>query len=213
MNDHPLGTPNPPKSDTAALVNEPSIVDTILNLDELLSADVRRAEKTARICLRPELEADIDQLEAELDSLTDQFGKPLDSVVDAAVTEGGSRARTVALQLAEKRQEYAAASRSVRMRQMSDDDWTAFKAKHKAAFDSQGPSPERTAMFNDLVVRSAVTPAITAEQWVQLRKKLGAPQIDEFINVAWAVNTESGVSVPKSPLSSLVLKQTAPSKS
>lgn len=211
MNDHPLGTPTP-GDDPAA---EPSIVDQILNLDELLSADVRRAEKTARICLRPDLEAQIDDLEAQLDALTDQFGNPLDQTVDASLGEGSGdgRVRDVALQLAEKRREMAAATRSVRMRQLSDDDWTAFKAKHRKAFETTGESAERRAMFDDLVVSTASAPKITAEQWRQMKTKLGAPQVDAFIGVAWTVNTESGVSVPKSPLSSLVLKRTRPSQS
>jgi hypothetical protein len=53
------------------------IVDTILDLDGLLSADVRRAEKTARFCSKPWLEADIDELVFELESLTDNDGIPL----------------------------------------------------------------------------------------------------------------------------------------
>ena len=42
---------------------------------------------------------------------------------------------------------------------------------------------------------------------------LGDPQMDVLANAAWAVNTESGVSIPKSPLSSAVLRRAARAQS
>lgn len=212
MSDHPLGTPT---NVTSAVDAEPSIVDQILNLDKLLSADVRRAEKTARICLRADLEARLDELEAELETLVDPFGNPLEvSGPDRAIGDTAARdARAVALEIRQVQQEMAAETFSVRLRQMSDDDWQAFQVRHKKAFDTTGASPERTAMFNALVVDSAVAPKMTTEKWIAVRGKLGAPQVDEIINVAWSVNTKSGVSVPKSQGSSQILKRKTPSQS
>jgi hypothetical protein len=52
-----------------------------------------------------------------------------------------------------------------------------------------------------------VAPRMTVEQVRALRKRVGRPVYDTLFNTAWAVNTRSGVSVPKSLLSSAVLRQ------
>lgn len=203
--EHPLGTPNS--------VPEPppvSIIDTILNLDELLSSDVRRAEKTARFCTKPWLEADIEELIYELDSLTDAQGNPL-PVPEAAIGEQQRTAHVVAVEIQTLQAEYGAAFVSVRMGQLPSDDWQAFRTKWRAALDKGSPYPDD--FYNELIEASALRPAITAAQAAQLRSKLGDPQMDALAKAAWDVNTESGVSIPKSPLSSLVLRQAARSRS
>jgi hypothetical protein len=74
----PLGTPNPAPGEAPPIEPPPvSIIDTILQLDDYLSGDVRRAEKTARFCSKPWLEADIDELLFELEGLTDAQGNPI----------------------------------------------------------------------------------------------------------------------------------------
>ena len=114
----PLGSPNP--APTAPTPEPPpvSIVDTILNLDELLSADVRRAEKTARFCTKPWLEADIDELAYELDALTD-------ARATRSKARRAGRPATVALRIQTMQAEYGAAFVSVRMGQLTSDDWQA----------------------------------------------------------------------------------------
>lgn len=189
----------------------PSIVDTILNLDELLSANVRRAERSARFALKPWLEADIDDLNAELDSLTDALGNPLEDMVDRTVGGGGRSATTVALELLEKQRELAASFRTVRMQQMPQNQWVAFDEKWSEVLKKGAPYPQE--FWKELVVKTASQPEITAEQYDQLRGKLGHPQVDLLCHAAWEVNTQSGVSVPKSPLSSRVLRQREPDES
>jgi hypothetical protein len=68
-----------PAEPAAPAIDPPvvSIVDTILQLDAYMSGDVRRAEKTARFCSKPWLEADIDELVFELQGLVDELGNPL----------------------------------------------------------------------------------------------------------------------------------------
>jgi hypothetical protein len=73
----------------------------------------------------------------------------------------------------------------------------------------KGPPPFPNDFYNELIEVSAKTPTITAAQAAKLRTKLGDPQMDVLAKAAWAVNTESGVSIPKSPLSSLVLRRAA----
>lgn len=207
MSDHPLGNPAGP--DNAPAISEPSIVDTILNLDELLSADVRRAEKTARFCIRPDLEADIDDLNGQLEAITDERGVPLGDTAERAMGEPSMRgqAEDLANRLRAVQTEYAQAFRSVRMRQIPDEDWNAFELKWKKALAEGSPYPKE--MWDELIVASAHRPAISATQLKELRGKVGRPALLELGQVAWAVNTQSGVSLPKSPLSSAVLRQAA----
>jgi len=180
---------------------ESSIVNTILDLDEFLSGDVRRARKSARICVRPELEARLDELDIELDSLTDSNGNPLDSD-DDALAEGGRTALVVAQERRGVQQQYAAAMRRIEVEAMPEDEWRAWYAANEKGLEAQDPE-----VFNELIVRCAVAPTISAEQIKRLRAQAGHPQINELANAAWAVNTKSGVDVPKSPLSSHVLRQ------
>lgn len=194
-------------------VREPSIVDTILNLDEFLSGEIRLAEKTARFCITPDLEAVIDELDQQLALLVDNQGKTLSGTDQALGDTGAGHAYGIAEELHAKRQEYAAAMRSVRMRQLPDDQWQAFRDEHREAFATSEMTPERKVMLDQLLVRSAHAPAISPEQLKQLRSRVGAAVIDELIQAAWQVNISSGVSVPKSRLSLAVLKQSGPGKS
>ena len=99
------------------------------------------------------------------------------------------------------------------MRQLTDDDWVAFKVEHANAFTTTEATTERKKMLEQLLVRSAAAPKFTIEQLAAFRKMVGSPQVDELIEVAWIVNTQSGVSIPKSPLSSAVLRRPGQSQS
>jgi hypothetical protein len=175
----------------------------------LLSGDVRRAEKTARFCSKPWLEADIDELLFELDQLTDSQGNPL----PAGEPRSASRPAPPAGRAGDPdlQAEYGAAFVSVRMGQLPSDDWQEFKAKWREVLDKGAPYPNE--FYDDLIEVSAKTPKITAAQAAQLRTKLGDPQMDVLAKAAWEVNTNSGVSIPKSPLSSHVLRQAARAQS
>jgi len=199
--DHPLGNIDGTTVPAPDLDAGKSIVDTILNLDDFLAADVRLAEKTARFCTQPELEARIETLHAELDSLTDNDGRPL--ATDDDDLAGAERsANVVNSELITAQREYAAAMRSVRMRQMDEDDWVAFMKTHQKDLDEGIPYPP--SFYEDLIVGTAVAPRFTVAKLQAFRKKVGHPAFNELSQTAWAVNTQSGVSVPKSPLSSAV---------
>jgi hypothetical protein len=201
---HPLGNPDGPPA--IPVIPAASIVDTILDLDELLSADVRRAEKTARFCTKPWLEADIDELEAELAILLDSQGNPLPTP-DRALEESDSprTAEQVALEIQHLRVEMGQAFRSVRMGQLPDDEWGEFKTKHRETLDKGAPYPNE--LFDELIAASAIRPPIPIEKVRALRSQLGEPQMSELADKAWLVNTESGVSIPKSPTSLHVLRR------
>jgi len=206
MSEHPLGdldgtTMTDAPSPVADLVKEPSIVDQILDLDRLLSADVRRAEKTARFATRPDLEADIDDLHAELATMVDERGNPLD---DDGSLAAGRTAQQVALELRAKQRELAESFRSVRVRALPEDEWEAFYQKHRKGIEAGQRPPE---MWAELIVACAIRPTFTPEKLQKFRTKVGHPAVDEIALACWAVNTTSGVSIPKSQLSSAVLKR------
>jgi hypothetical protein len=223
MNDHPLGVPD----DTTVLTNgagdvlrtDPgigSVVDNLLSLDALLSADVRRAEKTFRFCTRPDLEADMEDTQAQLEALVDSDGRPRKSV-DAALASDDDDSRSaeqLSLDMRRLEREYAAAMAVGRVYQMDEDDWTAFTTQWKSVLAENPPYP--ATFYEALIVRSKarltdpktgeVGDVFTVEELRTLRKKVGHPAFNGIAQAAWAANTESGVSVPKSSLSSAVLR-------
>lgn len=204
MTEHPLGNPN----GTAPLLDPgKSIVDTVLDLDDFLSGDVRLALKQASFYTRGDLEAEIEELNAELDSLTDSQGRPL-PVLDASIGDGERSASVVAQELLDKQREYARSRRVIVMQQLDEDDWAAFQAQWKDALAQQPPYPPE--FYADLISKCALRPQIPAEKIAAFRKRVGAPAYEEIWRAAWTVNTQSGVSIPKSLLSSAVLRQQQP---
>lgn len=202
--DHPLGdiTGNGETSLPADVGR--SIVDELLDLNDFLSGDIRLAVTQAAFYTRPELEADITSLNAELDSITDSQGRPL-TEVDPAVGDGERSVPVVQQELLAKQRQYAASRRVVLMQQLDVDDWTAFQEKWKEAMAGSPPYPP--AFYIELITRCATNPKIDAENLAQLRKRVGQPAYDALWRSAWNVNTESGVSIPKSLLSSAVSRQ------
>lgn len=209
-------TPDPTETSAVSGVGLPSIVDTILDLDEFLSGDVRRAEKTARFATRPDLEADIDELEYQLAALVDAQGRVVNGKeIDPSVGGGATdrRAQDLAERIQELQAEYAASFRSVRLRQIPDDDWRAFEHKHREGLGKAGQETVPKRVWDELIVKSAIAPAFTQAQLDKLRKKVGSPALTDIEQKAWDVNTKSGVNIPKSLLSSRVLRQLEPDQS
>ena len=151
---NPAG-PNPP-------VEVASIVDTILELDEFLSGDVRRAEKSARFCTKPWLEADIDELDADLQPLIDSVGNPRPGSEESA--------RDLSMRIQAIRVEMGQAFRTVRMGQLSSDDWKAFNTKHRAVLDKGAPYP--VEFYDELIAVSALRPLIPVEKVRLLRSSV-----------------------------------------
>lgn len=201
MTTHPLGDVDQAAPDAASIVNE------ILDLNDFLATEIRLAVKQAAFYTRADLEAPIEGLNAELNSLTDSQGRPL-PVVDAAVGDGERSAPAVAQELLAVQREYSASRRVILMQQLDQDEWTAFQARWKEALAEDPPYPP--AFYEDLITRSALKPKMTVEQLREFRKRVGAPAFDEIWRAAWDVNTQSGVSIPKSLLSSAVLRQSQP---
>lgn len=179
-----------------------SIIDTILELDQLLSADVRRAEGTFRLFRRGDLLAVITDLEDQLAAITDDMGRPVTD--DDSLADSG-QARSLALQIQATRKAYAAASGNIRLTQIDPDEWEAFRTKWKRELEKpEGPG---TNFWNALIAETVSQPKLTQTQVIKMRQLYGGPQLDKLGQACWQINTQAGASVPKSPLSSLVLKR------
>lgn len=154
----------------------------------------------------------MEDLQAELETKVDSNGRPK-TKVDADMADGSRSAHQVSLDIEALEGEYAAAMRSGRVQQMDEDDWTAFTTQWKSVLQDMPPYPP--AFYEALIVRSKAALVIdggklgapfTVEQVRTFRKKFGHPAFNAIAQAAWAVNNESGVSVPKSSLSSAVLR-------
>jgi hypothetical protein len=206
---HPLGdiqnvTGLPTKTNGTGVDVHGSIVDQVLDLDDFLASDIRLALKQASFYTRPDLEAQIEERNAELDALTDSQGRPL-PVLDRAVGDGARSAAVVAQEVADLQAEYAASRRVIVMQQLDEDEWAEFQTKWKAAVAEDPPYPPD--FYVDLISRCAIRPPLPADKIPAFRKRVGAPAFDVIWQTAWQLNTQSGVSIPKSLLSSTVLRQ------
>ena len=195
----------------AAAAAEPTdnLINDFLDLDEVLAAQVHLAEKTEVLYTKPHLEAEINALEIELERLTDGTGSPVvdpadEASVGDAPTASGRTAQVIALEIQAKRQEYAESGRKIVLRQLPSDDWLAFEATWKQALDKGAPYPPE--MWEALISQCARRPEMPVEKVKALRKKFGQPTLHVLGMTCWKLNTEGGVSVPFSQLSSAVLK-------
>jgi hypothetical protein len=183
----------------APTLSTPGLGETILTLDELMNS-ARRPERTARICLRPDLQADLDELEAQLGVYADSRGEfdPSDeALAGGAVSELANRIQQV-------REQMQASMRSVRVRAMPKDEWATFVETHSDDKARDGFKPDFWPL---LVSKCAIAPTFNTEQVTALRSTLGQPAFDAIAVAAFKANTADGVDVPKSPLSSRALKR------
>lgn len=168
-------------------------VETVLSLDELMSS-ARLVERTARICLRADLEADYETALEELGSLVDEHGTPL-TKGEQALTDG-NRAQELVEAVEQLRTRMRESTRVVRFRAMPSDEWEAFEKSHMGADDKV---KDVTGFNEQIIARCAINPTMTVQQVRDLRGKLGPTQYAALANAAYWACTTGGVDVPKSP--------------
>lgn len=191
--DSPFGNPNGHQS--------PKVKQ--LSLDEVLTS-AKRHRTIANICMRADLQAEYDQLVAELATMVDREGRLLATAEEALGETGASaRAQEIDLRMKQLRREMNESMRSVEFEGMPEDKWRPWYNEHfphrsvKAAA-SKGEEPDISAFNNLLIAETAVAPTLTVEDVVKLRSTLGAPQMAALANKAWAACTTGGVDIPKS---------------
>lgn len=210
-----LGEAPPPEHDHSGSVfgnpngATPTAAPTVkyLDLDEVLSS-ARRHRTAAHICLRADLQAEYDDLLAELAAMVDAQGQLLPRDPEATLDDAGTAA--LAQEKADRvtaiRREMNAAMRRVEFEGMPEDKWRPWYERHypqKAITEANLKGLDVNQVlkgFNDLLIAEvAVAPKLTVDEVLKLRSVLGPTQINELANKAWEACTSGGVDIPKSP--------------
>jgi hypothetical protein len=196
MNDHPLGLI--PEHDDSHSEHDPDAHQPIrlLTVEDVL-ASARLVERTATICLRADLRAEHDRILDELGTLVTASGEVIDDDDEGAISDqsNASRARELADQLQKVQRQMRASMWHVRFRALPSDEWTTFKKM----WWPKGKEPDMTEFRTKIIAACAIQPPITEDQVRELRKKLGASQLNELSDTAFDACTAGGIDVPKSP--------------
>lgn len=160
-------------------------------------AKARPAERTVRICLRADLLARRDQLEAQigeaaaLERSQVREGMELERTLSEAdpLEDLREELRTVLGEMRESYQPFTfrALPRSV---------WDALRKK----FEDAGGKLDMDGLAVPIIAASSVAPAMTEAEVTQLFEVLNNDQRNDLFNGAWAANT-GAVDVPFSPAS------------
>lgn len=165
-------------------------------------AGAKLPEKTVPICLRGDLQAEFERLEAQL--VEAQRGTS-DSLA------AGGRVRELAEQIEALRAEMAAATVTFVLRAVPRRRWTALVAEHPPRDDQQldrvlGVNEET---FTSVLIRECtVDPQMAGEQWDRLDEALTEFQWQKLFNAAWSLNARD-VDVPFSHAASTILRASA----
>lgn len=172
-------------------------------------AGAKLPEKTVPICLRGDLQAEFERLEAQLVEAQRDRSDSLSA---------GGRARELAERIEALRQEMTASTVTFVLRALPrhsrDADtptWTKLVAAHPPRDDNQldrsmGVNEETFAPT--LVRACTVDPALSVEQWARLDEALTEFQFQKLFNTAWSLNARD-VDVPFSHAASTILRASA----
>lgn len=186
--DHPTDLPDPtglPDIDAPA----PLSVAEVLAMAEL-------PERTAEICVRPDLQAKYDAVMSELATLVTATGEVIEDA-EASIGEKTAEARAIELnaEAAELRRQMRGAMWRVTFRGMSTDDWDMFVKR----FRPKDRNANMDDFYNRLIAETSVDDDIDIEAVKALRKKFGQAAMTKLTNTAVQVCTRDGIDVPKLP--------------
>jgi len=185
-----FGDPNGPATPQAPVVVKQWTLAEVLDAAEL-------PEKHARICVKANLQAEHDQIVAELMTLVDTRGEVIEDE-EAAAGEATNDSRAIELndRLRRVSKEMAGSMWFPLFRGLCVDDLAVFNKQHIP----KGDSPDLTEYNIRLVAECSVEPW-TVDDVKALRKKFGSAAMQELISTAHEVCVRGGVDVPKSPVS------------
>lgn len=194
-------------ADTGSLSD--AAVDTLarqLTVDEILE-QARRPEARASVCLRADLQAEYDDVLAELVTLVDAKGElVVDPEATIADQSKAGRAQVLSDRADKLRQAMQAAMWRPLFRGLSSEDVELFDKQYLPKAKKSGDEVDWNDYNNRLIAATAVDPEMTVGDVAALRKKLGSQAFAELIRTAKRVCVAGGVDVPKSPTFSLVRK-------
>jgi hypothetical protein len=161
----------------------------ILDIDEIL-ATAALPEKVAYFTVAPALEAELDVLVAELDTLVDHLGR-----ARAETPEDVRPVGDVVADIESVRGRLLESRRSVRMRGLSAEGWDEFMKRHRTAVD--GGVATSPPVAGELISLCAVEPEMSAEQVAGLWKALGPSQMKVLVDTAFHLHLSSPVDMPR----------------
>jgi hypothetical protein len=211
MSDQTLSDTTPDADPTGSSVfgnpNGPAAappVRRMLSVEDVLQS-VRLPEKHARICVRADLQAEHDEIVAELATLIDAHGELIEDDGERAVGEASSRDRAQELgdRLTAVRRKMGESMWLPRFRGLSTDELAVFNRQHYP----KGENADLTEYNTKLVAECSLDPKMSVDEVKALRKKLGSRAFVALVQTAVEVCTRGGVDVPKSPTSLLNLTQ------
>lgn len=179
------------------------------NVDELL-AQARPAEKSVSLCLRGDLVAEYERLDAE-------HAKAIDRVDTSLAGDGGPSALEIAQQMQALRELMQGSILTLTVRALVPRTrYTELVLAHPPRTDLEGaPLPQDREGYNAetfypaLVRASTVDPVMTPERWERLDQVLSDRQFDQLAIGCLEVN-RGLVSVPFSPAASRTLRTSEP---
>lgn len=156
-------------------------------------AGAKLPERTVDLCLRGDLVAEVERLDAELARLQKQPGTSLAGNGSAALVE-----QIEALQEQMREHTYP-----VRLRALPRQAWRELREAHPPRMDADGDpvledrmsGVDRTSFFEPLVRASIVDPELTDEQWAALDGAITDRQFEDLTAAAWELN-QGAVSIP-----------------
>ncbi|NGZ99622.1 hypothetical protein G5V59_02495 [Nocardioides sp. W3-2-3] len=128
-----------------------------------------------------------------------------EAAVGDTTSRDGRSAEVIAREIQAKRQEYAASRKMIRLRQLASEDWLAWEQQWKTVLDKGAPYPPE--MWDSVIAVSAVEPEMPAGKVKETPQEARQPAA--LRDSPWrrgSLNTEGGISVPFSRLSSHVLR-------
>lgn len=159
----------------------------------------RRRETTYRLCLRGDLLAVHETLEADLERVAKETGLTTPSLADA------SPVTTLAAQLQELQAEMLAETITLRFQAMRRRDWEELLAQFPKV-DGEPGTYDVEALAAPLVRACLIDPELTSSEFDDFwDDTLNAAQRDEVFGAAWSANTEAS-SVPFSERASVVTR-------
>lgn len=180
---------------------------TLKSFKELM-AGAKLPEATVPTCLRGDLAAEHEQLNAELEQLEAE-------AVDSLAGNGGAE---LAERIRELEQEMRDSTYPIKLRALSRPDFRAFLAKFPPRLDAEGKASEHPldgaygidtdAGFEYLVRVSIVDPELDDADFTELLSKLTDSQFESLVVAAWRLN-KGDVDVPFSRAASRLNRLTA----
>ena len=172
----------------------------IEQLDNLLNS-ARLPESTVTVCLRGDLQAEWDRLNAKLAELRTAPGRKLSD--NAETTTIAARIREIEGQMKE-------ATIELTLRALPRRDWLRLLRDHPPRKGDDGDKAmglNTETFFDALIPLSIVDPELNEDQVSRLMDALSSAQYDKLLEAAWNLNRRD-VSVPFSPLASLTAGNT-----